>query len=304
MLTFGSDPEFIVQKDNKFISAIDIVQGDADNRVTVQGHQFYHDNVLAECAIKPGKSKDEVIENFKECFSIYANMISPYKLNPTAAHVYKDSDLDNPEARMAGCSPDWCAYQLKLMEIPQGQFFTSNLRVAGGHIHLGETKGVLLEELMHFPIVFLLDLFVGFPLMCMGNTASKKRRVLYGKAGRYRPTSYGIEYRTPDNHWLCSPKMVSIVYDLCKFVVNFVENKKYKKYWKIHKDKIGTTDLFECIGYDTFKLRKCIDTSNRKIGSDFMKILEKELPKVLLKQVNFILNQTPEPKDFYKEWQL
>ncbi len=44
------------------------------------------------------------------------------------------------------------------------------------------------------------DLFLGLP--SAGADKQGKRRELYGKAGRYRPTSYGIEYRVLSNYWL------------------------------------------------------------------------------------------------------
>ena len=69
-MTLGADPEFMLCKDGEIHSAIGIIQGDIDNRINIKGHQFYWDNVMAECAVRPESRKEKVLISFKECFQI------------------------------------------------------------------------------------------------------------------------------------------------------------------------------------------------------------------------------------------
>ena len=110
MISFGSDPEFMLVRDGQYKSAIGIVQGDPENRVCLQGHQFYFDNVMAECAIKPARSKKKLLENIRECLQLYAKMVQPYRLCVQASQTYPEAELRHPMARIAGCQPDFCAY--------------------------------------------------------------------------------------------------------------------------------------------------------------------------------------------------
>ena len=99
--TFGSDPEFMLEKDGNLYSSINIVKGSKDARISKNGHEFYYDNVMAECGIKPGKTKKEVLANFKEALQIYAGLVKPYKLLARASGDYPEQELKNKMARVA-----------------------------------------------------------------------------------------------------------------------------------------------------------------------------------------------------------
>src|ERR1035437_8060990 len=101
--TFGSDPELMLSKDGKFYSAIGIVPGDKYERHEIGKHQFYYDNVMAECAVFPGKTRESTIKSFQDCFRKYAKLVKPYKLVVKASQNYPISELQHPEARRIGC---------------------------------------------------------------------------------------------------------------------------------------------------------------------------------------------------------
>jgi hypothetical protein len=137
VFSFGSDPEFMLVKGGKYYSAINIIKGDIANRIKIDGHEFYWDNVLAECAIKPGFTKEETISNFRNCFQIYAEMVKPYKLVAQASEIYPASELADEKARNAGCAPDNCAYEIKEKKPKKGVLSGTDLRTCGGHVHMG-----------------------------------------------------------------------------------------------------------------------------------------------------------------------
>ena len=85
MLTFGSDPEFMLTKECQYYSAIGIIQGTTEKRIKQDGHEFYWDNVMAECAVRPGKSIADAVESIRECMRIYADMVRPYQLTVQAS---------------------------------------------------------------------------------------------------------------------------------------------------------------------------------------------------------------------------
>lgn len=310
MFSYGSDPEFMLVKDKKYYSAIPIIKGDIADRIKLKGHEFYWDNVLAECAIKPGFSKEETIENFRECFQIYAEMVKPYKLIPQASEVYPAEELLDKKARTAGCAPDKCAYEIKTKRPPKGVLSKTDLRTCGGHVHLGSDGEAVHSDYPQSIITTrLLDLFVGIPSMYVDHDpTSARRRILYGKAGRYRPKPYGLEYRSLSNFWLASPKLVDLIYDLCKFTVDFVENGKHDKYYSFDEDlywELPAGKLhkaYECKLYKEKTLREYLDTNELLHGMVFMDMIKKDLPKSLfakIEQCGKVLQY-----DFYKEWNL
>ena len=133
--SFGSDPEFMLMQNGKYRSAIGVVQGNRDNRITIKGHQFFYDNVLAECAIKPGKNKKQALKNITECLKLYSEMVSPLELVSQSSQDYPASELKHPEAKRVGCDPDMCVYKMEMQEPPIEKMRSGTFRTCGGHIH-------------------------------------------------------------------------------------------------------------------------------------------------------------------------
>lgn len=305
-VSFGADPELLLTKQSKPYSAIGVIQGGPDNRIKVKGHSFFYDNVLAECAIKPGKSKKEVINNFRECLQIYADMVKPFKLTPQASINFPESQLRHPDARKAGCAPDNCAYAMKQMEPPKEAMENGNLRSCGGHIHLGSN---LLVSDGPEPIlaIYALDLFVGISSLFLDrDPTAARRRALYGAAGRFRTKDYGIEYRSLSNFWLESPKMTELIYDLCIFSHDFVEQKKMWNYWEFSEEILySTTDLskaWTCKGYNVDQLRNGINISDKKMIVSHFDLAKNVMPKGLQADLQKMIDR-PE-SNFYQNWDL
>lgn len=303
--SFGSDPELLIIKDNKPKSAIGVVNGDKANRINIDGHQFFYDNVLAEVAIKPGFSKEEVLHNIREALQIYHNIITPLKFEIQSAVIFPDSELLDPEAKEFGCDPEWDAYQVKIIESPKDDMQKSNMRSCGGHIHLGSE--MLSDDDSPNPLLmlYMLDLFVGIPSLWLDkDPTSVLRRQFYGKAGRYRTKKYGIEYRSLSNFWLQSPRMTGLIYDLCMFAHDFVESDKASKIWIFDRDLFTQTQDVEkcwnCLMYNPKILQKCIN-ENDISRKGFMMIINHYLPKELILEMQYLIND-PEPKNLRKNW--
>lgn len=306
--SFGSDPEFlIIDKENRPKSAIDILPN-PQCPTEQEGNLFYYDNVLAECTVKPGMSKEETLNNLKSSMKCLSELVSPYKLTTKASMKFPKNQLTHPEALIVACNPDNCAYTLQTCRIPKEQFQKDTLRSCGGHIHLGDNYTVKNEEGPE-PIftIYMMDLFVGIPSLFMDNDpTSKIRRKLYGQAGRFRKKEYGIEYRSLSNYWLQSPTFASIIYDLSMFAVKFVEEGRIKDYWSFDEDIFydadDISDAFKCHKYDVHALKNAIDNGDKKAAQPFLKIVKSHLPISLVKKITRI-SQT-RPKDLYSEWNL
>lgn len=109
-----------------------------------------------------------------------------------------------PQASVFGCSADYSAYspgipRTNIMDAAMCELGNS-VRFAGGHVHLGLSTWP--EELPKFVAVKFLDLFLLLPHMRSGWHQYTDRAHYYGSPGLYRETSYGIEYRTPNNTWV------------------------------------------------------------------------------------------------------
>jgi len=69
-------------------------------------------------------------------------------------------------------------------------------------------------------LIYLLDIIVGNTSVLLDrNPLSTERRKVYGRAGEFRLTNYGVEYRVLSNFWLKSYTIFSLVFALARFSV-------------------------------------------------------------------------------------
>lgn len=312
MLTFGTDPEFMLFKDGQFFSAIPIMPGTKHKRHRVGEHYYYYDNVMAECAVQPAKTTAEFITNLRTCLQQFAKLVKPYQLVAQASQNYPAKELASEEAQQIGCDPEYCAYALTIAAPPEEEFRLGTLRTAGGHIHLGTPIGQ--QNFGCLAIIRMLDLFLGTASIFLDkDKTTKKRKDLYGKAGRFRQPEWGTEYRSLSNFWLTSPKLVALVLDICAFAVRFVGEKKYETLWTIDFDRLNDDNAWNeegfhpskchiCHGYDVAALRDAIDTMNKRRGKQFLEFIYKLMPRPLYDRILELA--VDGPYNLYEEWKL
>jgi hypothetical protein len=305
--TFGSDPEFIlVDESGRPRSAIGIVPG--GKGMLKEGVRFFHDNVLAECNVKPAESPEGAVENFGRALRIYSEMVRPYKITALPSACFDEAEISHPEARRAGCSPESCAYSLKEISNKRVKksFRKNGFRTAGGHMHLG---GVEREHEQCVMMVRLLDLFVGIPTLIVDSSPEGiKRRKLYGKPGRYRTPEHGLEYRTPGNFWLSSPELVRFFFDACAETLRLHGEGIHEELWEVDREALDSDDFWNaggdpskchvCKGYDVGDLRSSFDSGCPDEG--ILSLVRNYSPGLIERAVSL----SRASFDMYEEWSL
>jgi len=311
--SFGTDPEFMLTKDGKYFSAIGIVPGTKEKRYKVGKNSYYYDNVLAECTVEPAFDRDDAIAKIGNSLKTYAKLVAPYRINAQASQNYPAAELKHEDALLIGCTPEVCAYTIAEVIPPSDIIANTPLRSAGGHIHIGSPFPQ--DELNCIQTIRMLDLFVGVPSVLLDvDKTSKKRREIYGNAGRFRKPEHGAEYRSIGNFWLASPKLVGLIHDLCNFTMDFVEAGRHEDLWQIDMDKLQDDDSWNtpgfhpsqchhCVGYDLKTLRAAIDTSDRKKAQKMLDYVGSLMPAKLFAKLTQAVNEAG-PVDLYKEWKI
>ena len=214
--TIGADPEMFIinEKTRAVVSAIGLIPGEKGNpwRDPSWGPGFgiEIDNILVEYNIPPVDTKEDFIEvvNFmKDYIDRYLKRINPELGILCASSMMVDKDqLDNPIAQLFGCCPDFNCYTGAPNPRPRGE--KTNLRSAGFHVHYGYEHPSIDQSV---EMVKYFDIFLG--LMSLLFDTDRKRRSLYGKAGCYRLTSYGVEYRTLSSRMGDDDTTLGLIYD-------------------------------------------------------------------------------------------
>jgi hypothetical protein len=127
------------------------------------------------------------------------------------------------EARRLGCTPDFNAYENGAPNpTPDADM---PFRTSSGHFHLGWTKDQDINDPEFIEaccmMVKQLDCNVGTRAAFYEGLDGMRRRELYGKAGAFRPKSYGVEYRTASSNWLNNVTRMAYMYQ--SIVDAFVE---------------------------------------------------------------------------------
>jgi hypothetical protein len=222
----GSDPEMMLAcaKTSQLRSAIPIVpEGKGAFRsLNKRGtNAVGHDNVLIEFNTEPAASEHQFVRTIGTVLGKIHKIVQPHglQLKLQASAEFPASELEEEEARIFGCEPDYDAWKLRRNEVPAGAS-EKPFRSAGGHLHIGvcrdrQLNEILLEPLGKVEAVKAMDIFCGIPSVFLDkDPTAAARRALYGGAGAHRPKGYGVEYRALGNWWLASPSHTRLVYQL------------------------------------------------------------------------------------------
>lgn len=226
--TFGADPEVFVKYKGKAISVYETgLPGDKKNPFKTSRGAVQQDGFAAEFNIDPVPSHDfdrfnqnivktlaDLRDKMNENGKTYNLAIQPVMdFDPEYMAAQPDS------VKELGCDPDFNAYTLSVNPRPDGD---RSFRSGAGHIHYGWGADIPVDNDEHIEIcanfVRTLDATVGM-FMCFIDRDSR-RRDLYGKAGAFRPKSYGVEYRTPSNVWITTKDRRLLVHSLSNYAIS------------------------------------------------------------------------------------
>jgi len=207
-VTLGTDPEIFLRdsRTGGVVPVCGLIGGDKGKPVSMGGgFGVQEDNVMLEFNTPASDSP----EGFRRCVQIgvekCADLIrvrQPHlELDNQAERLFTHQQLDDPRANRFGCSPDFdghnhgeahAALSRDVLRDDGGEW-----RFAGGHVHLGFAPKY---DVPKWVAAAFGDVFLG--LSAVGCDKQVRRRALYGAPGRFRPTKYGIEYRTLSNFWV------------------------------------------------------------------------------------------------------
>ena len=226
-VTIGSDPELFLFNSvtRKFVSSIGIIPGVKGKASPMgnlgEGYGLQIDNVLAEFNIPPTTDKKAFVESIslaKGYISDYIHGIHPsLKIMCVAAGNFPSDQLQSKESQEFGCSVDYNAWTEEPNEKPKGEM--TRLRTTGTHIHVGFDEP---KTSVRLELIKAMDLFLGVPSVIID--PDTVRRKLYGKAGAFRLTSYGVEYRVLSGYFIRDERHMGWMFDQTLKAINFVNN--------------------------------------------------------------------------------
>lgn len=217
LVRIGSDPEtFLMDKTGKYISSVGLIGGSKDHPMSIgEGCFVQEDNVTVEFNTPPTSNQQEFVNAINYNLDWIRSRAAQLGLSVvyTPSAEFDKDQLTTAGALTFGCDPDFNAWDYGAAN-PRPRSSNKALRSAGGHIHIEA------PDLDKLELTKAMDLFVGAPMLRFDTDSM--RRSLYGKAGAFRPKSYGIEYRTASNAWLQSDETKCWVFDQTQKAVEFV----------------------------------------------------------------------------------
>lgn len=257
MITIGMDPEFFLRKENynrRVLLAQELgLGGTKEVGLPIPGfdptYQYHRDNVLLEITTPVASTADEwskiCINTKRAANKIAADHRARIAWSVSAAYVSDEMLRQYPSAMEVGCSPDQDAYNAgNTRGQPDAATVLGNVRTAGGHVHIGTTKGfncpnfivALLMDWAVTPVYRMLYSPSHSPLQWHASdtellpyqTERTKIRPWYRQPGLYRDKNYGIEYRSLSNEWMTRQATQKAVFDAAKAVGWYCENRSAK----------------------------------------------------------------------------
>lgn len=251
----GADPELFMKNPNTggFISANDTIAGPRIPGTKWEPHKVPFgavqiDGTALEFNIDPATTVDEFVHHINTVRKTMADMVPGFNVvaEPVAYFEENYFKFEVPSAAQElGCNPDYDGWTASTNPHPDpdGKPF----RTASGHLHLGWTDDADVENKEHFlfccRVARQLDYYLGIQSLLWDKDDT--RRKLYGKAGAFRPKTYGMEYRVLSNKWLDSEPLMRWVYNTVQLAMHdaFAGHWAEDKYGDLARTIINTNDV-------------------------------------------------------------
>lgn len=220
-ILIGCDPELFLwsKLSDRYVSAHDMLPGTKKEPFKVNLGAVQVDGTAAEFNIDPASTAQQFYTNIKTVMAELQHMVPNYSLKSVPYVKYEKSYFQRivPDyAKELGCEPDYDAWTTAMN--PPPELSNTPLRTAAGHVHIGWTEGADPFDEKHFEtcvaLVKQLDYYLG--IMSLTWDPDNTRRIMYGKAGAFRPKPYGVEYRVMSNAWLNNMSTIKKVFKLAK----------------------------------------------------------------------------------------
>jgi hypothetical protein len=184
------------------------------------GISMYADNALIELSMPPTRNIKTTLLQMKDAFGRMQKALG-YKFNivPQSSHLFERDELADKSLWESGCNPSYNAYTG--LPNPPAEF-KDGLRTGSFHVHIGHPQ---LDNVdIKLEVIRLLDVYLGLSSVVFDtDKTAPARRKLYGRAGEFRPTPYGVEYRVLGNWALRSPMTTELVYDIVLYCIDIME---------------------------------------------------------------------------------
>lgn len=222
IVLIGADPECFVHDGSAIRHCIGLLGGTKDCPMPVIDGAVQEDNVLFEFNVDPTDDADVFRSRIVDVMEQGGMLLQPHGLvllPGVSSHIYEDMGGFPEKAFEFGCTPDYNAYTGQVNPRPSAT--NSNLRTAGGHVHIGYSHLRTVTEELSRAVINMCDYLLGLPSLL--EDKDSRRRELYGKAGACRLKSYGPEYRTLSNYWIWDKELTKLVHARAQLAYELVD---------------------------------------------------------------------------------
>lgn len=317
--TLGADPEMFLFENNKLIPAYEFLPRKEESKDFI-----FWDGFQAEWKYSgPTSCQNNLVKYTRDKM---VDLQAKARVKFPNAQLSLRNVVRIPKETLAtaldhyvelGCKPSYNAYGMRGIDVINPR--TLPYRFAGGHMHFGTWEG---RRPNYKAIISTLDAVLGvWGVGAARNLDVPVRRQYYGLAGEYRMPiygsepafnvqaikSYGVEYRTLSNFWLCHPAIMQLTWEIGRQAVRLAAS-KYRKYWVTSKEEVIET-INNC---DTDRAEKILKRNkgmflwmlNQKYLPHFKTAASKGL-EVAFKGVESVVgdpNDLPRTWHFSEEW--
>jgi hypothetical protein len=263
-MKLGGDPEiFLIDKNKNFKSVIGLIGANKWDPMQVpglpKGFTLQEDNVALELGFPPAGDEDEFLFNVRTAMEAGLSKLNSngrnLRLSRASCTVFPEGEMEQPEAHIFGCEPDFNAWTGQ--ENPKPKPPHKLMRSCGGHVHFGFDDG---EDKPDFKLVGRAsDLCLAIPSVLLDDGYERKQ--IYGKAGSIRFKPYGGEYRTLSNFWIFNKSLIRWVYNNALLAVNMVKD--------------GQIEDINMLGDD---IQAAINNNDKKQAAQLIKYFDVAMP--------------------------
>jgi hypothetical protein len=211
----------------------------ASQKSAGKGVEFHYDGIQAEFSAVESQTAAQVVKRIQVAMN-YAQHIAEERGLEVSLQGSIPVDISKfpeypPDAVEFGCDIDFISWLDGIENPTHCVPEEHDVRYAGTHLHLGvpeeETNKALIRTLLEpesrIEVVKSLDYLVGNTAVLLDQCPhSTLRRQLYGKAGTFRPTDYGVEYRVLSSFMMISPHLLPTLWALARESVRLVMEKR------------------------------------------------------------------------------